>query len=152
MKFLPQCLKCDSTDVDMFRDRTFSCRGWPYDATLHCRTCGHRLYGRAAVEATAKARDQHLAAQVELAQAKVREIERQREEERLRREAEQVRLAQEMEREIERQREEERRKVIPFICAWKECDNPRREKSIYCSRNCSNKNARARHAARQSSR
>ena len=134
MKFLPQCLKCESTDVDMYRDSTFSCRGWPYDATLHCRTCGNRVYGQAAVAATTEARDKYLAAEAERAQARLREIERQREEERLRREA------------------EERRKVIQFQCAWRECDNPRREKSIYCSRNCSNKNARARHAARQSSR
>jgi hypothetical protein len=34
-------------------------------------------------------------------------------------------------------------------CAWHECDEPARERSKYCSRECSNKNARHRHLARQ---
>lgn len=34
-------------------------------------------------------------------------------------------------------------------CCWPECPNWPRANSIYCSRTCSNKNARARHAARQ---
>ncbi len=35
------------------------------------------------------------------------------------------------------------------ICAWHECSKPARPRSKYCSRNCSNKNARARHKARK---
>ena len=35
------------------------------------------------------------------------------------------------------------------ICAWEECDNPSRSNSKYCSRECSNKNARARHRERK---
>lgn len=34
------------------------------------------------------------------------------------------------------------------ICAWSECCEPARPRSKYCSRNCSNKNARARHKTR----
>ena len=34
-------------------------------------------------------------------------------------------------------------------CAWGPCDHPRRETSIYCSRDCSNKNARHRHSLRK---
>ena len=34
-------------------------------------------------------------------------------------------------------------------CAWHNCSNPARPRSKYCSRNCSNKNARARHNKRQ---
>ncbi|MED5373191.1 MAG: hypothetical protein VX899_19390 [Myxococcota bacterium] len=33
-------------------------------------------------------------------------------------------------------------------CAWESCRKGRRPRSKYCSRNCSNKNARARHAKR----
>ena len=33
-------------------------------------------------------------------------------------------------------------------CAWHECSNPPRSSSKYCSRNCSNKNARWRHSKR----
>ena len=35
------------------------------------------------------------------------------------------------------------------VCAWHECGKPSSEKSKYCSRNCSNKNARARYKARK---
>ena len=34
------------------------------------------------------------------------------------------------------------------ICAWMDCCEPARPRSKYCSRNCSNKNARARHKTR----
>lgn len=34
------------------------------------------------------------------------------------------------------------------ICAWEGCEEIARPRSKYCSRNCSNKNARARHKAR----
>lgn len=33
-------------------------------------------------------------------------------------------------------------------CAWTDCENPPRANSKYCSRNCSNKSARWRHAQR----
>jgi hypothetical protein len=35
------------------------------------------------------------------------------------------------------------------MCAWAGCDNARRNNSKYCSRACSNKNARHRHKARK---
>ncbi len=34
------------------------------------------------------------------------------------------------------------------VCAWSECNELARPRSKYCSRNCSNKNARARHKTR----
>ena len=34
-------------------------------------------------------------------------------------------------------------------CAWKDCENITRPKSKYCSRTCSNRNARYRHAKRR---
>lgn len=37
------------------------------------------------------------------------------------------------------------------VCAWEECDKPSRPNSKYCSRECSNKNARARHRRRKAS-
>jgi hypothetical protein len=36
-----------------------------------------------------------------------------------------------------------------LLCAWPTCGKVARPNSKYCSRNCSNKNARARHAARK---
>lgn len=35
------------------------------------------------------------------------------------------------------------------VCAWDGCSNPRRPRSKYCSRQCSNKNARSRHKKRR---
>jgi hypothetical protein len=35
------------------------------------------------------------------------------------------------------------------VCAWKDCGDPSREGSIYCSRACSNRNARWRHKQRK---
>ena len=34
-------------------------------------------------------------------------------------------------------------------CAWADCGKPARENSVYCSRDCSNKNARFRHSQRK---
>jgi len=41
--------------------------------------------------------------------------------------------------------------VDPSIiyCAWKDCKNASRKNSKYCSRNCSNKNARLRYKSRK---
>lgn len=37
----------------------------------------------------------------------------------------------------------------PHLCVWPPCEKPRRKKSKYCSRECSNKNARWRHKQRK---
>ena len=37
----------------------------------------------------------------------------------------------------------------PNLCVWPPCEKPRRKKSKYCSRECSNKNARWRHKMRK---
>lgn len=42
-------------------------------------------------------------------------------------------------------------RVSTPVCAWEGCENEPRSKSKYCSRNCSNRNARARHATRKAS-
>lgn len=130
----------------MCRDSTWSVRGWPHDAALSCRTCGNRVYGQAAVDHTDLEWDKHQAEEA------------QRATERLKRTKQQRKLEAERLLEVEAERlrlKEAECKVIQFPepqkqgCAWGECLLPRREKSIYCSRDCSNKNARARHAARQ---
>ncbi len=35
------------------------------------------------------------------------------------------------------------------VCAWRDCEKPQRPRSKYCSRECSNKNARHRHKQRK---
>jgi len=116
VKFLPRCPKCESTSIKMCRDAAWCVRGWPHDASLSCRICGHRAYGQAAVDHT----------DLEWGRHEAEERERLLQEER-------ERLAS----------------PTPDTCAWKGCALPRRKKSIYCSRVCSNKNAHARHTARK---
>jgi RES domain-containing protein len=36
-----------------------------------------------------------------------------------------------------------------LCCAWEQCSEPSRTNSKYCSRDCSNKNARKRYAVRK---
>lgn len=45
--------------------------------------------------------------------------------------------------------EETNRRVALGLCAWSDCEKHARPNSKYCSRNCSNKNARARHSRRR---
>lgn len=45
--------------------------------------------------------------------------------------------------------EETARRVSLGLCAWMDCEKQARPNSKYCSRNCSNKNARARHSKRR---
>lgn len=150
-KFLPACPKCESTDTDLYQDRGVSARSFPHNAVFHCRCCGHRLMGLMAVEYTNRLMAEHQAAEKALAEDRLRRIEEER------RLAEDRRKQEEEERRVAEAAEKAKattpvmpRKVLPFpgVCAWVECDQPSRPKSIYCSRNCSNKNARARHKAR----
>lgn len=153
-KFLPVCPKCASTDTDLYQDRTISGRPFPHCAVFHCRCCGYRLMGQPAVDYTNRLMAEHQAAEKALAVERLRRLE----EERALRLEEEIRRVEEARAKAEAKAQAaERRKVLPFPsvaspptgpCAWAACENSRREKSIYCSRNCSNKNARARHKAR----
>lgn len=51
--------------------------------------------------------------------------------------------------EVARAAAEENNLVGTEPCGWAGCPNKARVGSLYCSRNCSNKNARARHAERK---
>lgn len=56
--------------------------------------------------------------------------------------------ADEEEEEEEEEEDDEDDDGDPNVCAWPGCENPRRPNSKYCSRACSNKNARSRHKTR----
>lgn len=109
-----------------------------YDVVFSCM-CGTRLYGRRVKEEWDGQEEEHVkAVQAEVRRKAAEEAKRRKEEaERKRRE--------EAER---KQREEEERRRKELECAWMHCTNPRRPNSKYCSRECSNKNARHRHAVR----
>ena len=66
------------------------------------------------------------------------------------------RIVQDQQEEAERHRKRDLEKALVIEeerianqCAWATCGNERRPTSKYCSRDCSNKNARARHQKRR---
>ena len=126
------CDKCASTDTDLYRDRNFSGQGFPHDAVLHCRCCGHRLYGGVAMRYAERL----------LGEAK---------KERRRRVLEKARIKAEQAAEQAALREQQRVEILRqrgSLCAWGGCRVESRPTSKYCSRTCSNKNAHSRHKRR----
>lgn len=166
--FTMRCPKCSSTGLERFQDRATSWGGLD-DFALKCRTCGKVLYGedtcqaewdRQYAEWKKSAPDR--AAAIAAAEAKAKadaEFERQMvETERKRREtarraAEEARKKKEAENrawalQAAQRREESAAEPAGDTCAWKDCDAKARPNSIYCSRGCSNKNARWRYKMR----
>jgi len=136
--YLP-CPKCGSASTWLESDTR------ALKAVLRC-SCG--LFSYLSETAILQAQGDH-----ELQQ------ERKAVEARAAREAEKARRL-EAERRLEEKREKRRARdlarkerelklVQGSLCSWVECSNQKRENSIYCSRGCSNKNARARHQARK---
>lgn len=156
------CPKCSAPNTDLYQDSSpGQFRGYPHNAVLHCIVCGHRTYGLPALQY----------AQSFWLQAREEERERKRlEQEAQLRQAEAAiaaaKEAQEREAKLERRRARDRayqkrkywarkaqaeQPAVPdSVCAWEGCSNPQRETSKYCSRGCSNKNARARAKQRKS--
>lgn len=155
--FKPQCAKCGSFNIDLEEDpRAFS-GGGRHQVQLHCYTCGMVIYGEDKIQA---------------------EIDRQYAEfEELRRSrpggaapepepapptaaptpaspAAQASEANAAEAAAPSANAADNIVVTDQTaglrpCAWRECAKMARPNSKYCSRNCSNKNARARHAKRR---
>ena len=113
-------IKCSKCGSMTWIDRDDASGGQP---VMRCR-CGLYVYGESAVRSAVMAY----------------------------REDEEASRRAALEMEIERQaREVERQSVVVSVhCSWDTCSKMKRKNSKYCSRDCSNKNARARHAARRS--
>ena len=165
MAFKMHCPKCLGLDYSIERDnRTFGAVAQAFELVFHCR-CGKQMFGEQLVkEYDRQKADYELQGgeggeEMPLGAAlgdqrvtwlrpvptggDVEEAHRQAEEDRRWRERVQT-SAQEV-------------TVAPNVgaattdevCAWPGCEKPQRPNSKYCSRACSNKNARARHKARQ---
>lgn len=167
MAFKMHCPKCLGLDYSIERDnRTFGAVAQAFELVFHCR-CGKQMFGEQLVKeydkqkaeydlnggpddgeeglglgATADQRVTWLRP-VPSAHGDADEAQRQAEEDRRWRERAQS-TAQDV--------------VVPVVksgaatdeeCAWPGCEKTQRPNSKYCSRACSNKNARARHKARQ---
>ena len=170
MAFKMVCPKCGGPNFSIQQDKHFSAyKDRSFGLIFHCR-CGRQLFGaqvsqehdrqkkvfEADLEGRVQAerereqaliakqskedafreamayRARYLAKKQEEAEAAEQ---RRREEKRLQWEEKVSRVAQEGDTEQ--------------VCAWKPCTNPVRPHSKYCSRTCSNKNARWRHKQRK---
>ena len=148
-KFRPCCPKCSGFNITIERlgASGYNADEW-FDKVLICVTCGKRVYGKAIqTELTRQERSFRTDQQADLkekqkAAQKARREARERAEEEAR-QAEQA--------EAIRQAEEAARRALKpdGTCAWQECTEPPSDRSIYCSRGCSNKNARWRHQQKQ---
>ena len=119
MSFRFRCPKCGSSHVTIDADR-HSTYGDNAHHYIKCTICAWMLYG-----------DENIRREVDRQQAVTE-----------RRQLESYRLRTEQ---PERADEGEDRGAT---CAWEGCTNPQRPNSKYCSRECSNKNARARYKSR----
>ena len=176
-RFVMLCPKCSSTGLERYSDRQ-SVWGSLDDFVLKCRTCGKTLYGeevcqaehdrqKAAWKKARPEREQAAAAAHEQArQAQLRERHiaaalRKSSEEKRRREAQEQeeqraerlawvrKNASQVTQSPNKSPDHPKVATPPEGCAWQECSSPARDTSIYCSRSCSNKNARYRHKLRQ---
>lgn len=169
MAFKMHCPKCLGLDYSIERDnRTFGAVAQAFELVFHCR-CGKQMFGEQLVKEYDKQKAEYdlnggdddsaevpsLAMPsservtwlrpVETSENGNDEAERRAEEDRRWRErvqttAQEVTVAQTAAKAPASTDEE---------CAWPGCEKPQRPNSKYCSRACSNKNARARHKARQ---
>jgi hypothetical protein len=127
MSWKMSCPKCGSLNLDLERDRRVAGIRGPHQVQLHCYTCGFVLYGEKSVQeecdkqypVAAQAPENSVSPPPPAAAADKPEAE----------------------------------PVAPAgdfrPCNWPGCGKPARPRSKYCSRNCSNKNARSRHAQRK---
>ena len=136
------CPKCGSADTAFFRDRDAMGLGYPHDATFRCGACAFRIFGLAALS---------FAGEV-LAKAEVEQGERLARERLEDARLEVVRLKGAVQEQERLDRLAEEREQSSFAeggkCSWKGCPQEKRSNSMYCSRGCSNKNARWRHQQR----
>lgn len=148
MSFALKCPKCASGNIVIEQDsRSYFQRAVP---SLHCLMCGKIVYGEEAIETEyLHQKEAYEAAQVKVESAPVVAAEP----------APEVQIPETLPtlptpEEPEpvaatgRITEVGSREETPGVCAWQGCSKPARQTSKYCSRTCSNKNARWRHAQR----
>ena len=170
-KFRMQCPKCGSHNLDLERDYRGSAARGPHQVQLHCFTCGKVLYGEKAVQeeyekqfAEWESTQRSLPAERPRPSASLAPLVRPV-------------VAKVVSGDGDKQGSNVPAPVPPVAdgatpewwswphqditvdhspqppgwekCAWDTCKRGRRPRSKYCSRNCSNKNARSRHARRK---
>ena len=136
MAFKMHCPKCKSTSLFLEEDQKAFVGGGRHQVQLHCYMCGKVIYGQDAIESEYKkqmaawsaSNQAETAVPAASAQAEVKDS--------------QPDSAKGSTGDTAASDPN-----LP-ICAWAECDKAARPRSKYCSRNCSNKNARSRYSRR----
>jgi len=143
MRFFLRCPKCDSTNISI-REARISMFGGS-EKEFHCHMCGKVIYGAAKIE-------EEYNHQVQAFRARMEQDQKQRQAEE---DAKREQALLEVKRKILTEKAKRAALATPKVvvqtpaCAWKDCSNPSRKNSKYCSRDCSNKNARHRHRLRK---
>jgi predicted nucleic-acid-binding Zn-ribbon protein len=141
--FKLKCPKCASTSISIERlGSVYAREGSWANRVLKCITCGNRLYGDDIKDEVTRQMDDFDASK----KRATAQAARTRREERIRAAAEEEEARQVAE--AAKEAAEEARRAAGR-CALPTCQNDRRERSIYCSRSCSNRNARIRFKQRK---
>ena len=157
MSFRFQCPKCGTSQFSIERDqRSYAPRGQAHEMIFSCR-CGKQIFGDAIEKEYDRQKAEWAANQGKDVSEVVDAL--KTDEERIREAALAQAYARQRRVEAEstaRQSANEAAGVSPAesenadVCGWRDCVNPPRPNSKYCSRDCSNKNARSRYKKRQS--
>lgn len=165
MAFRFRCPKCNSTSFSIERDsRSYAARGQMHEMIFSCR-CGKQLYGESIEKEYMRQKSEWETQQAERRREPPRRTQADDDAYKREREDRTRRATAEAEAKQARQKEEDRQwrervatkkpsettevAAGSSVCEWKDCDNPARPNSKYCSRDCSNKNARHRYKRRK---
>ena len=171
MAFKMSCPKCGGLDYSIERDnRTFGAVAQAFELVYHCR-CGKQMFGEQFVKEYERQKKEYEARSGETTETMIPGLTEALPS--LEASSERASAGEDVVVDEARRRADEdrrwREKVQNAVqeasptadavrtpaasaelkCVWPGCDKPRRPNSKYCSRACSNKNARARHKARQ---
>lgn len=156
MSWKMTCPKCFSNNLELERDRRVAGIRGPHQVQLHCITCGFVLYGEKAVQEecdrqyTAFLRERNLSPEdVEPTRRSEPEAAPAARSESSAASGSKNAAASSAAKHDNGTGTNEAPAEGLEMCAWDGCGKVARPRSKYCSRNCSNKNARARHAKRK---
>ena len=175
MSFKMRCPKCDGLDYSIERDnRTFGAVAQAFELVFHCR-CGKQMFGEQILK---EYEEQKKAWEADSTRDPAADdVPERRSQREAREQIEQVFEAKQAQEQAKAAPKPAPAKKAPAkaakaasptkastakkvpakaaepavgaeTCAWPSCDNARRKNSKYCSRACSNKNARYRHKLR----
>lgn len=150
MSFALKCPKCTSGNIVIEKDsRSYFQRAVP---SLHCMMCGKIVYGEEAIEAEYLRQKAAYKNEVSAVKVEKRPDPKPARKFNTSRKPAKAPAPAEPPASNGITGAEPSKPETQGTCAWRECSKPSRDTSKYCSRACSNKNARWRHARRKMAR